>query len=59
LLPTKVILQSKVRPEGQDGSEEKKEEATRGLEAIGEQMMKGWKLDRALYQKYGGTVIFQ
>jgi hypothetical protein len=46
-------------PEGQDDSEEKKEEATRGLEAIGEQMVKGWKLDRALYQKYGGTVIFQ
>jgi hypothetical protein len=46
-------------PEDQEGSGEKKEEATRGLEAIGEQMVKGWKLDRALYQKYGGTVIFQ
>jgi hypothetical protein len=26
---------------------------------MGEQMVKGWKLDRALYTKYGGTVIFQ
>ena len=41
-----------------DGPEKKKDEA-RGMEAIGEQFVKGWKLDRALYQKYGGTVIFQ
>jgi hypothetical protein len=46
-------------PADQEGSEEKKEKAAHGLEAIGEQMVKGWKLDRALYQKYGGTVIFQ
>jgi hypothetical protein len=46
-------------PEDQEGSKEEREEATRGLEAIGEQMVKGWKLDRALYRKYGGTVIFQ
>lgn len=41
-----------------DGPEKKFDEA-RGMEAIGEQLVKGWKLDRALYQKYGGTVIFQ
>lgn len=27
--------------------------------SLGEQSVKGWKFDRALYEKYGGTVIFQ
>ncbi len=41
------------------GSEQEKEESRRGREAIGEQAVKGWKFDQALYRKYGGTVIFQ
>jgi hypothetical protein len=40
-------------------SGERKKEDQGGFEAIGEQMVKGWKLDRALYRNYGGTVIFQ
>jgi len=48
-----------ISPAKHDVSEEKKKDDRRGLEAIGEQMVKGWKLDRALYKKYGGTVIFQ
>jgi hypothetical protein len=42
-----------------NASEERNKDDQRGFEAIGEQMVKGWKLDRALYKKYGGTVIFQ
>jgi hypothetical protein len=46
-------------PRDEDASETRKKEDQRGWEAIGDQLVKGWKLDRALYRKYGGTVIFQ
>lgn len=46
-------------PTDEETSEEKRRDDRRGFEAIGKQMVKGWKLDRALYNKYGGTVIFQ
>ncbi|MCL4204626.1 MAG: hypothetical protein KJ000_19230 [Pirellulaceae bacterium] len=42
-----------------DASEARKKDDQHGFQAIGEQFVKGWKLDRALYKKYGGTVIFQ
>lgn len=40
-------------------SNEEREQERQGLKAIGEQLVKRWKFDRALYQQYGGTVIFQ
>ena len=49
----------RLSPPNDDASEETKKDDRRGYEAIGEQMVKGWKLDRLLYKKYGGTVIFQ
>ena len=42
-----------------DSEKRKKDDQPLAMKAIGEQFVKGWKLDRALYQKYGGTVIFQ
>lgn len=43
-------------PEKADEPEEKR---LQRWERIGEQMVKSWKLDQALYRKHGGTVIFQ
>jgi hypothetical protein len=54
-----VAAMNRLSPPDDDVSKERRKEDQRGLEAIGEQMVKGWKLDRMLYEKYGGTVIFQ
>lgn len=46
-------------PADDDASQATSKDDQHGLHALGELFVKGWKLDRALYQKYGGTVIFQ
>lgn len=54
-----AIAMQRLSPAGDDASVERKKDERRGYEAIGEQLVKSWKLDRMLYTKYGGIVIFQ
>jgi len=54
-----VAAMNRLSPADDDVSEERKKDDQLGFKAIGEQLVKGWKLDRMLYKKYGGTVIFQ
>jgi hypothetical protein len=54
-----VDAMRRLSPTNDDASEARKKDDRRGYEAIGEQLVKGWKLDRMLYKEYGGTVIFQ
>jgi hypothetical protein len=54
-----VAAMNRLSPPDDDVSEERKKDDQLGYKAIGEQFVKGWKLDRMLYKKYGGTVIFQ
>jgi len=54
-----VDAMRRLSPTDDDASEARKKDDQLGFHAIGEQFVKGWKLDRALYKKYGGAVIFQ
>jgi len=54
-----VDAMRRLSPTNDDASEARKKDDRRGDEAIGEQLVKGWKLDRMPYKEYGGTVIFQ
>jgi len=54
-----VAAMNRLSPADDHASEARKKDDQLGFKAIGEQFVKGWKLDRMLYKKYGGTVIFQ
>lgn len=45
--------------DAQDIDQNAKDQRRRGWERLGDRYVKGWKLDRSLYKRYGGVVIFQ
>ena len=57
LLPTKVIYNRRSGPKAKTARKRRRKKPRAAWRRLGADE-KGWKLDRALYQKYGG-IIFQ
>jgi hypothetical protein len=56
---TKFLGSAPLPEGGKDAPKVSKEEVNEFARTLGREMVRRWKVDRSLYKRYGGTVIFQ